>query len=45
VARVHQRGKVLSEAHTPEGTLLHVRVDEGLAADLAPFLTGFSTAS
>jgi GTP-binding protein HflX len=42
VARVHQRGKVLSEAHTPEGTLLHVRVDEPLAAELAPFLTGFS---
>jgi GTP-binding protein HflX len=40
VARLHQRGKVLSTAHTPDGTLLHVRVDEALAAELAPFAVG-----
>ena len=32
VARVHRRGVVLSTTHTPEGTLLRVRVDEALAA-------------
>ncbi|MFG2102317.1 GTPase HflX [Micromonospora echinaurantiaca] len=37
VARVHRQGEVLSTAHLPEGTLLHVRVGEGLAAELAPF--------
>ncbi|KXK60970.1 ATP-binding protein [Micromonospora rosaria] len=37
VARVHQYGEVLSTEHLPEGTVLHVRVDEGLAAELAPF--------
>jgi GTP-binding protein HflX len=39
VARLHRRGEVLSSRHTDEGTLLHVRVDEGLAAELAPFAT------
>jgi GTP-binding protein HflX len=43
VARAHQRGKVLSEAHTADGTALHVRVDEALAAELAPYLAGFSS--
>ena len=37
VARVHRTGEVLSTAHLPEGTLLHVRVDAELAAELAPF--------
>ncbi|MEH1014957.1 GTPase HflX [Micromonospora sp. CPCC 206060] len=37
VARVHRRGEVLSTAHVAEGTQLHVRVDEALAAELAPF--------
>ncbi|MER7168860.1 GTPase HflX [Micromonospora sp. NPDC000207] len=37
VARVHRHGEVLSTAHLPEGTLLHVRVDEALAAELAPY--------
>ncbi|MEU4567724.1 GTPase HflX [Micromonospora sp. NPDC023956] len=37
VARVHRQGEVLSTAHLPEGTLLHVRVDAALAAELAPF--------
>jgi len=39
VARLHARGKVLSAAHTAEGTQLHVRVDEGLAAELAPYVS------
>ncbi|NJP31667.1 GTPase HflX [Micromonospora thermarum] len=37
VARVHRQGEVLSTSHLPEGTLLHVRVGEALAAELAPF--------
>ncbi|MFG1951326.1 GTPase HflX [Micromonospora sp. NPDC048830] len=37
VARVHRQGEVLSAAHLPEGTLLHVRVGEALAAELAPY--------
>ena len=37
VARVHRRGEVLSTTHAPEGTLLRARVDEALAAELAPF--------
>ncbi|GAB3972694.1 GTPase HflX [Plantactinospora veratri] len=37
VARVHRRGEVLGTAHLPEGTKLHVRVDEALAAELAPY--------
>ncbi|GGM26726.1 MULTISPECIES: GTPase HflX [Micromonospora] len=39
VARVHRTGEVLSTAHLPEGTLLHVRVAEDLAAELAPYRT------
>jgi GTP-binding protein HflX len=38
VARVHQRGEVLATRHTADGTELHVRVDQGLAAELAPYL-------
>ncbi|MGC4812429.1 GTPase HflX [Micromonospora sp. DT228] len=37
VARVHRTGEVLSTAHLPEGTLLHVRVAADLAAELVPF--------
>jgi GTP-binding protein HflX len=37
VARVHRRGEVLSTMHMPEGTMLHVRVDETLAAELTPY--------
>ncbi|KIF77095.1 ATP-binding protein [Streptomyces sp. 150FB] len=38
VSRVHAEGEVLSEEHTPEGTLLKARVHEGLASALAPYL-------
>ncbi len=37
VARVHERGEVLGSEHTEEGTELRVRVDQMLAAELAPF--------
>ncbi|MGW1059670.1 GTPase HflX [Micromonospora rubida] len=37
VARAHRQGEVLSTAHLPEGTLLHVRVGEALAAELTPY--------
>jgi GTP-binding protein HflX len=37
VARVHQRGEVLSSRHTESGTELHARVDRELAAELAPY--------
>jgi GTP-binding protein HflX len=37
VARAHSEGEVISEEHTPEGTLLKVRVHEELAAELAPY--------
>ncbi len=37
VARVHRSGEVLESEHLPEGTLVHVRVDAALAAELAPF--------
>ncbi len=37
VARAHTEGEVISEEHTPEGTLLKARVHEELAADLAPY--------
>ncbi|MFE9956740.1 GTPase HflX [Micromonospora sp. NPDC005299] len=40
VARVHRQGEVLSTAHLPEGTLLHVRVREALAAELVPYRAG-----
>ncbi|WP_442929881.1 GTPase HflX [Micromonospora sp. WMMC241] len=40
VARVHRQGEVLSTAHLPEGTLLHVRVGQALAAELAPYRAG-----
>ncbi|GIJ45946.1 GTPase HflX [Virgisporangium aliadipatigenens] len=37
IARTHRRGEVLSTEHTEGGTVLRARVDEGLAAELAPF--------
>jgi GTP-binding protein HflX len=39
VARVHSRGEVLGSEHTGAGTVIHARVDEGLAAELAPFVS------
>ncbi|MFJ8002143.1 GTPase HflX [Streptomyces sp. NPDC096310] len=38
VSRVHAEGEVLSEEHTPEGTLLKARVHEELAAALAAYV-------
>ncbi|MER7464709.1 GTPase HflX [Streptomyces sp. NPDC097981] len=38
VARAHAEGEVISEEHTPEGTLLKARVHQELAADLAPYV-------
>ncbi|MEV4435953.1 GTPase HflX [Streptomyces sp. NPDC049555] len=38
VARVHADGEVLSEQHTPEGTLLRARVHEELAAELQRYV-------
>jgi GTP-binding protein HflX len=40
IARMHRRGEVLSTEHTEGGTVLHARVDDALAADLAPFAWG-----
>jgi GTP-binding protein HflX len=37
VARIHRRGQVLGTRHLDDGTELHVRVDDQLAAELAPF--------
>jgi GTP-binding protein HflX len=37
VARVHRRGEVLASEHREEGTLLRVRVDDALAAELSPY--------
>ncbi len=37
VARVHGEGEVLSEQHTPDGTLMHARVRGSLGAVLAPY--------
>ncbi|MEV6487254.1 GTPase HflX [Actinoplanes sp. NPDC051633] len=36
-ARIHRAGQVLTTRHTEEGTELHVRVDEQLAADLSAY--------
>ncbi|MER5181930.1 GTPase HflX [Streptomyces sp. NPDC002896] len=38
VSRAHAEGDVISEDHTPEGTLLKARVHEELAAELAPYV-------
>ena len=37
VSRIRQRGEVLSTEHRGDGTVLHARVDEALAAELKPF--------
>jgi GTP-binding protein HflX len=34
---VHSTGDVLATEHTSDGTVLRVRVDEALAAELAPY--------
>ncbi|MFC7545494.1 GTPase HflX [Plantactinospora sp. GCM10030261] len=44
VARVHRSGEVLSTAHLGEGTALHVRVGEALAAELEPYLAATARA-
>ncbi|MFJ8212847.1 GTPase HflX [Streptomyces sp. NPDC096033] len=38
VARAHAEGEVISEEHTPEGTLLKARVHQELAAELTPYV-------
>ncbi|MFF2197182.1 GTPase HflX [Streptomyces sp. NPDC058157] len=38
VARAHAEGEVISEEHTPEGTVLKARVHQELAAELAPYI-------
>jgi GTP-binding protein HflX len=38
IARAHTEGEVISEEHTAEGTLLKARVNEELAAELAPYV-------
>ena len=43
VARVHQRGEVLATDHGDDGTLLRVRVDEVLAAELARYVVTVSS--
>ncbi|MBK5249638.1 MAG: GTPase HflX [Actinomycetales bacterium] len=40
VHRAHLNGEVISEEHTEEGTRLHARVDDALAADLAAAVGG-----
>ncbi len=43
--RAHEHGEVLSLEHTGEGTLLHARVNDDLADELAPYATeGLTTA-
>ncbi len=37
VTRVHDEGEVFRTEHTAEGTTMHARVDEALAAELAQF--------
>jgi GTP-binding protein HflX len=44
VARVHETADVLDSTHTADGTVLHARVDPGLAAALAPYRTGAGVA-
>jgi GTPase len=38
LARIHSRGEVLETAHRGDGTFVHARVDEALAAELAPYV-------
>jgi GTP-binding protein HflX len=37
VAKVHSRGEMLAEEYTPDGTEIHARVDDALAAELSLF--------
>ena len=37
VAAIHESGMLLSVEHTEDGTAVHARVSERLAAELAPF--------
>ena len=37
VAAIHETGMLLSVEHQEDGTAVHARVSERLAADLAPF--------
>lgn len=37
VAAIHETGMLLSVDHSEQGTVVHARVSERLAADLAPF--------
>ncbi|MDP9092788.1 MAG: GTPase HflX [Actinomycetota bacterium] len=39
VTRIHETAEVLASEHTAEGTLLHARVNPGLAAALEPFVS------
>ena len=41
--RAHEHGEVLSLEHTPDGTLLHARVHDDLADDLAPYASEGAT--
>jgi GTP-binding protein HflX len=43
VARVHQRGEVVATEHGDDGTLLRVRVDPVLAAELARYVVTVSS--
>jgi GTP-binding protein HflX len=43
VARVHSTGEVLRTEHTSDGTVLRVRVDGALAAELAPYAVSTPT--
>ncbi|HEY3503841.1 MAG TPA: GTPase HflX [Actinocatenispora sp.] len=45
VNRARRYGEVLSTEHTPDGTVLSVRVDAVLAAELAPFVVAESPAA
>jgi GTP-binding protein HflX len=38
VAAIHETGMLLSVEHSEDGTVVHARVSERLAADLAPFM-------
>ncbi|WP_285664174.1 GTPase HflX [Actinorhabdospora filicis] len=44
VSRIRQRGEVLSTEHRGDGTVVHARVDEALAAELRPFELAADTA-
>jgi GTP-binding protein HflX len=40
VARIHEEGEPISESHEEEGTRLRAKVEEDLAAELAPYSAG-----